>query len=566
MTLVKIFSLFGGIGLFLYGMSIMSTGLKNAAGDQLKRILEHATSNRFVAVLLGLVVTILIQSSSATDMMVIGFVNSGLMTLVQAIGIIMGANIGTTITAQITAFNLGDYAPVILFAGVVMYVFLKKSFIKHVGSIIMGFGMLFLGIVIIKSAIVPLSESEQFIQFLSTLNNPAIAVLFGIIFTAILQSSSSSVVIFQAFAIEGLLSYEMTVYLVIGAAVGSVTPNILASLTTNRNGKRTAVLNLIFNIIRAVIIILLISLFPQILDLIKSLSPNDIGRQVANTHTIFAILAVLLVLPFTNKIVALSQKLIPVKPEETRKIRDRQLLYMTQESGLPPAVALQQAQLEITRLGKIARDNLKNAIDSFFNLNDDEADDVEDVEDTVNYLTHAITDALVKLRTSDMSERERNRVSQMTLVVADIERISDHAENIVEYEAQVKSKKAALSPEALEELKKLADASLLSVDQCLDIFANETFEQLDAAEKQEQYVDDLQKEIVANHVQRLLNTKCNPLGGVVFTDMSSDLERCSDHAINIAFALNDTPQPNRIHHTGHTGDHDVVNPGASQWF
>ena len=566
MTLVKIFSLFGGIGLFLYGMSIMSTGLKNAAGDQLKRILEHATSNRFVAVLLGLVVTILIQSSSATDMMVIGFVNSGLMTLVQAIGIIMGANIGTTITAQITAFNLGDYAPVILFAGVVMYVFLKKSFIKHVGSIIMGFGMLFLGIVIIKSAIVPLSESEQFIQFLSTLNNPAIAVLFGIIFTAILQSSSSSVVIFQAFAIEGLLSYEMTVYLVIGAAVGSVTPNILASLTTNRNGKRTAVLNLIFNIIRAVIIILLISLFPQILDLIKSLSPNDIGRQVANTHTIFAILAVLLVLPFTNKIVALSQKLIPVKPEETRKIRDRQLLYMTQESGLPPAVALQQAQLEITRLGKIARDNLKNAIDSFFNLNDDEADDVEDVEDTVNYLTHAITDALVKLRTSDMSERERNRVSQMTLVVADIERISDHAENIVEYEAQVKSKKAALSPEALEELKKLADASLLSVDQCLDIFANETFEQLDAAEKQEQYVDDLQKEIVANHVQRLLNTKCNPLGGVVFTDMSSDLERCSDHAINIAFALNDTPQPTRIHHTGHTGDHDVVNPGASQWF
>lgn len=240
MTVYEFFSLMGGVGLFLYGMSIMSLGLKNAAGDKMKGILEKATKNRFMAVFVGIAVTLLIQGSSATDMMVISFVNSSLMTLEQAIGVIMGANIGTTITAQITAFNLGAYAPIILCVGALMYLFIKRTTVRHIGSIIMGFGMLFFGISVIKSAIVPLSQSEGFIRFLSTLETPVIAVFFGIAFTALLQSSSSSVVIFQTFAAQGLIGYTITVYLVIGAAIGSVTPNILASLTTNRNGKRTA--------------------------------------------------------------------------------------------------------------------------------------------------------------------------------------------------------------------------------------------------------------------------------------------------------------------------------------
>jgi phosphate:Na+ symporter len=538
MTLLGFFSLLGGVGLFLYGMTVMSTGLKNAAGDQMRVILEHATSNRLVAVLVGIGVTILIQSSSATDMMVIGFVNSGLMTLIQAVGVIMGANIGTTITAQITAFNLGAYAPLILFVGAIMYLFLKKNLVKHIGAIIMGFGMLFLGISIIKSAIVPLSESAAFVNFLTTLSNPAMAVIFGVLFTALLQSSSSSVVIFQTFAVQGLLSYQMTVYLCIGAAIGSVFPNILASLTTNRNGKRTACLNLLFNLFRAAILIVLINIFPGILQFIQNMSPADIGRQVANTHTIFAIVAVLIEMPFAGRIVALSQKIIPVRPEEARKLEDRKLQYMIAQPGdLIPAVAIKQARLEISRMGKLARDNLQLAVDSFFSLDDDKAAEVEDIEDTVNYLNHAITDQLVKLRTLDMSDRDRNRISQMTLVVADIERLSDHAENIVEYEAQVKSKKATLSQEALEELKSLAEASIRSVDLCLHIFAEEDFDQIQQAEDLEDYVDELQKEIVNNHVSRLMDSRCDPLGGVVFTDMSTDLERCSDHAINIATAL-----------------------------
>ncbi len=232
MTLYGFFSLLGGVGLFLFGMSMMSSGLRQAAGNKLRSILERATANRFVAIAVGVLVTLLVQSSSATDMMVISFVNSGLMTLAQAIGVIMGANIGTTVTAQITAFNLGAYAPFILFTGAILYLFVKNNTTKHIGAIILGFGMLFFGISVIKSAIAPLSQSTPFITFLTTLENPAIAVLFGVAFTALLQSSSSSVVIFQTFAIQGLISYDMTVYLVIGAAIGSVTPNLLASLTT----------------------------------------------------------------------------------------------------------------------------------------------------------------------------------------------------------------------------------------------------------------------------------------------------------------------------------------------
>lgn len=539
MTSYEMFTLMGGVGLFLYGMSIMSQGLKNAAGDKMKTILEYATANRMVSVIVGILVTLLIQSSSATDMMVISFVNSGLMTLAQAIGVIMGANIGTTITAQITAFNLGAYAPIILFVGAVMFLFLKRKVVKHIGSIIMGFGMLFFGIAIIKGAIVPLSESEGFISFLTTLSNPIIAVLFGILFTALLQSSSSSVVIFQTFAVQGLLSYEMTVYLVIGAAIGSVTPNILASLTTNRNGKRTAVLNLLFNVIRAILMILLINLIPGFLTFIKGLTPNSIGHQVANTHTIFAIISVILELPFAGLIVRLSQKVIPVLPEENKKLEDRKLHYMVENDSLPSSVAIGQARMEITRMGKITLDSMKNAIDAFFTQDEKLADSVRETEDTVDHLTDAITERLIALRSQGYYDKDMVKISQMILVVSDIERISDHAENIVEYLDLIKSRKATISEQGLSELRLLADATLKSIKKSMIIFATEDYDKIPEAEELEQTVDRIQTEIVNSHIERLMKDSCNPAGGVIFTDMSTDLERSSDHAINVACALAD---------------------------
>ncbi len=537
MTIIEFFSLLGGVGLFLYGMTVMSTGLQNAAGDKLRTLLEKVTSNKVMAVLLGIAVTVLIQSSSATDMMVIGFVNSGLMQLTEAIAVIMGANIGTTITAQITAFDLTAFAPVLLFAGTIMYLFIKKQTTKHIGSIIMGFGMLFVGIGLIKSAIKPLSQSAAFISFLDNLKNPMVAILFGLIFTALLQSSSSSVVIFQAFAMQGILEYHTAVYLIIGAAVGSVTPNILAGLTANRNGKRTAILNLNFNLLRAIIITTLVTVFPQILDFICALSPNDVGRQVANTHTLFALFSVIVMLPFSEKIVHLSEMIIPVLPEENRSRKEMQLLYMVETENTLPSVLIAQAVKEVERLGKIARDNLEDSVECFFAKEDDLIEKVETSEAICDFLTREISERLIKLRSLDLSAADAFRATQLTIIASNFERISDHAENIIEYRQKIGRAKDNMSKPARKEIKAITDATLKTIDMSIEIFTTENFSLLPACEAQEELVDQIQSEMIENHVTRLMKGKCDPAAGVVFTDMSTDLERCSDHAINIATAL-----------------------------
>ena len=543
MTIWEMISMLGGVGLFLYGMTAMSTGLKNAAGDKLRGILERVTTNRVAAVLIGILVTVLIQSSSATDMMVIGFVNSGLMSLSQAIGVIMGANIGTTVTAQITAFNLTAFAPLLLFAGCVMNLFAKKATLRHIGSIILGFGMLFVGIGLIKTSISSLADEPVFISFLSTMDHPAVAVLFGIAFTALLQSSSSSVVIFQAFAVEGLLSYHQCVYLVIGAAVGSVTPNLLASLTTDRNGKRTALLNLFFNLLRAALLLTLITLFPAILEGIRSLSPNDVARQIANTHTLFAVFAVLVMLPFSDLLVRLSQRLLPLLPSEQRIQEQQRLVYLVNAEKNLPVIALRQGMLEINRMGRIARDNLDTALQYFFDpAQSDLFVQVEANEQTVDYLNHAISDKLVQLRSLNLSDRDVFRLSKMMQVVSNYERVSDHAENIIEFAEKLKNAGGQISDAAMQELRVMGDAVLETLDVSMRVFEKEDFSLLPKAEALEQRVDDMEEQYVQNHINRLMTTACDPLGGVIFTDMCTDLERCSDQAINVATALTHMPK------------------------
>lgn len=541
MSIAGIFSLLGGVGLFLFGMNIMSSGLKNACGDNLQSILEKATKNKIIAMFVGLGMTILIQSSSATNVMVIGFVNSSMMTLAQAIGVIMGANIGTTITAQITAFNISTFTPLLLFGGAIVFLFIKKNILKHIGTIILGFGMLFQGITIMKAAIAPLSESKEFVDFLSQLSNPVLALIFGIAFTALLQSSSSSTVIFQAFVVQGLLDYDVAVYLLIGAVIGAVTPNILAGLTGNRNGKRCSILNLLINVIHAGIILVLIHVFPQILSFIQNLSPNDIGRQVANTHTIFAIIAVVVEMFFTKYIIKLAYRIMPLKPEETKAMEDRNLVYMTQYAKVPNSVALHQAQLEVSRMGRIAAENLEEAIDCFFDYAAVKAEHVRSREETVNYLNHAITDAIVMLRNTDLSTDHLKRLSMLTIAITDIERVSDHAENIVEYIEQLRSKKAEMSEDAVSELKEMADNTLHAVTLAIDIFSTEDYSKLDKIEWLESQVDDQEKTLINNHVERLMRSKCDPLAGVIFSDLVTDFERCSDHAINLAYALKERP-------------------------
>lgn len=537
MTIVETFSLLGGVGLFLFGMTVMSSGLKGACGDNLQGILERATRNKLLAVGVGVLITMLIQSSSATDVMVIGFVNSGLMTLYQAIGVIMGANIGTTITAQMTAFNLSTYTPFILFVGAVLYLFVKKEILKYIGSVLMGFGMLFQGIGMMKAAIAPLAQSQAFITFLSALSNPLITVLFGVAFTALLQSSSSATVIFQAFAVQGIIEYKICVYLIIGAAIGSVTPNLLASLTTNRNGKRSAILNLLFNIFRAVILLTLITIFPVILELIQKLSPGDVGRQIANTHTIFAIFAVVIMLPFSDFIVRLSMKILPELPEEKRKEEERKLLYMVNTTNIPTALAVTQAKQEISRMAVLAYDNLKTALESFFEKDADKASLVVEREQTVNYLNTAIIDKLVELNTMMMSQKDMNKIYHLILTVTDLERISDHAKNIIEYARDLQDRKVELSEEAQKELKLMGEQCLKSVEECISIFVTEEYERLSEAQRLEEMVDETEERVVNAHIERVMEGICSPQADVIFKDMTSDLERCSDHAINIAFSL-----------------------------
>ncbi|MCD8130846.1 MAG: Na/Pi cotransporter family protein [Lachnospiraceae bacterium] len=546
MSIGDIFSLFGGVGLFLFGMSMMSSGLRSACGDNLQKILERATRNKITAVLMGILVTMLIQSSSATDVMVIGFVNSGMMTLSQAIGVIMGANIGTTITAQITAFDLGTWAPFILFVGAVMYLFFKKQVIKHIGSIIMGFGMLFQGISLMKSAIAPLASTVVFQNLLATMSNPFLIVLFGVAFTALLQSSSSATVIFQAFAVEGLISYYTCVYLLIGSAIGSVTPNFLASLTTNRNGKRTALLNLLFNLIRAALLMAVIGIFPQILNFIQYISGDDVGRQVANTHTLFAIFAVIVMLPFSEYIVRLAQKLMPAKKSELQDEDDRRLQFMTNVEELPTAVAISQAKKEIARMGSISVGNLAMALESFFELDEEKAARVLEVEETVNYLDNAIISRLVQLRTMNISQRDMNRVYHLILSVADIERISDYAENISGYGNQLRAEKAALSEDARKDLMDLSELCLEDINLCLEIFENDEYHKLHEVEELESDMEERLEEIKDNHVKRLLNATCKPIVDVIFTDLLTDLERSAAHADNVAYALSPQNQVQRL--------------------
>lgn len=538
MKLTEVLSMLGGIGLFLYGMTLMSTGLKNAAGDRLRQILERVTSNRLAALLVGLVVTLLIQSSSATDMMLIGFVDSGLMPLAQAFGVILGANIGTTVTAQITAFDLTALAPFLLFVGCVIVLFVKKPFIQSISTVVLGFGMLFVGIGMMKGAIAPLSRTPAFIALVSALDNPIAGILFGIGFTALLQSSSSSVVIFQTFAQQGMLSYNETVWLVIGAAIGSVTPNLLASITASREGKRTALLNLFFNLFRACLISTLILLFPKILTAIQSLSPGDVARQVANTHTLFAITAAIIALPMQPLFLRLTHLVFPPLPEETRLKEQKSLAYLEHMEKYPDSVAIHEAQLEVNRMGNFARENLGIAIEYFFNPSDvEKGKRVAEFESVVDYLNQAITDKLISLRSRNLSEKDIFRLTKMTQVTSNYERISDHAENIAEFTDRIKNENAVISEAGLSELRQMSDTVLKTLDVSMDVYSNNHLERLPEAEAYEQQVDDMQALFIEHHINRLMESKCDPLGGVIFTDMCTDLERCSDQAINIATAL-----------------------------
>lgn len=530
-------SLLGGVGLFLYGMTLMASGIRHACGHRLQKILERATKSPMRALLVGTGLTVLVQSSSATGAMVISFVSSGFMTLVQAAGVTLGANIGTTITAQVTAFNLTAYAPLMVFAGALLALFVKEGLAKHIGAFILGFGMLFQGIGFMKSAIAPLATLPAFTRTVQELSDPFLLILIGTVFTALLQSSSSSTVIIQAFAVEGLIDFPAAVYLLLGAAIGAVAPNFLSALTTNRDGKRTAMINLVFNLFRTVLVLAVIKLIPATLSGIQALSPGDVARQVANAHTLFALVSALVALPFTGLLVRAVQKIMPLQEDELRQRDAFRLHYMNNIKGMPGSIALKQAKKELSRMGHIALDNLEMAVACFFEPSPEKVKFVAENEEVMDWLDRAIIAELSKIKSAELSKQDMDTVYHMTLTVSDMERLSDYAENLAEHAVRMQQEKTVISEIGRAELKDMSDLTLQSVRLCMEIFDSEDYDRLPEAEALEQAVDNKQEEIVNSHVKRLMKKTCDPLGGVIFTDFTTEMERCSDHGLNIAYSL-----------------------------
>lgn len=540
-TVYGIFLLLGGIGLFLYGINFTSKSLEDAAGDNLRKILEKATSKSYIAFLIGILVTALIQSSGAASVITVGFVSAGFMELSKALYIMLGANIGTTITSQIIAFKIDSVAPLILFIGAALLLFVKRRVVKKIGSIILGFGLLFVGILIMNTAVNKLPFDKIITDFLATFGNPFICFGLGVLVTALIQSSSASIGILQVLvstsAVASGIALRDVAYIIIGMNVGAVMPVILVSFNANRRSKRTAAASVISKLLGAALFTVLLLIFPGIVDLIIRISsPENVSRQIANFHLAFNLIANFAVLPLCKPICRLVTKLMP--DDEKEEYTSKKLVYISQNSLINPAVAIKQVKQEVMRMAYIARDNIKLSLESFFEVDVDKAERVLEVEKTINYLNHEITGFLVQLHGKALFDADIAEAGIMLRVVADIERIGDHAENIAEYAEELKNSDASLSTEGLAELRAIAERSMQTLELSIEVYEKREFDRLGEVSTLEEDVDQMQEQFIENHILRLKSEKCDPRGGVIFTDMITDLERCSDHAINIAYAIN----------------------------
>lgn len=533
------FLLLGGIGLFLYGISFMTQSLEKAAGDNLRTILEKMTSKGIFALLVGTAVTVLIQSSGATSVMVVGFVNAGLMNLAQSLYIMLGANIGTTITGQIIAFKITAIAPLILFIGMVLYMFVKNSVMQKIGGVVLGFGMLFVGIYVMGMAVDALALETVVSAFLNKFSNPLLSLLFGFVITAIIQSSSASIGILQViFAASAIPAEQLNTvfYIILGMNIGACSPVVIAAIGSNTNCKQSALANFISKVVSAVLFMIFIMLIPKFSQFIVNLSPNSVARQIANFHTLFNIVSSALLFPFVGLISKLVTKIVPADEEEEKE--SKKLIYINSEIMLTPSIAVTQAKREVVRMAEMTYKNIKLSLKAFFGSNVALTEKVFETEKTINFLNHEITAFLIQLYGKSLSPKELESVAMMFHVVADIERIGDHAENIAEYAIETKNMNVDFNEVALKELEEISEKSIDVFKKAIDVYTNELFDELQNVSGMEEHVDDLQKNFIEDHIERLKKGYCSPRSGVIFTDMVSDMERCADHAINIAYSIN----------------------------
>ncbi|MGL5245904.1 MAG: Na/Pi cotransporter family protein [Sarcina sp.] len=525
LTLIK---LAGGLGLFLYGMKLMGDGLENAAGDRLKGILEKITSNPIMAVLMGALVTMVVQSSSATTVMVVGFVNAGLMNLAQAAGVIMGANVGTTITAQLVAFKFDGIAPLFIAIGVVILMSAKERKRREIANIILGFGILFMGMEIMSGAMKPLSDSQMFKDLIIAIGgNRFIGVLAGLALTAILQSSSATTGILIALASTGSITIDIALPILFGCNIGTCVTALLASIGTNKTAHKAAAIHLIFNILGTLIFIPFIR---PLGELVTKMSPGDVQRQVANAHTIFNITATLVLLPLTKVIIKVVNKLITGED----KIEHVGATYIDDRLLETPVIAAGQVIKETIRMATMAKENLQLSMDAFNKNDENLVKKVYDKEKIINILEEEITSYLVKLSKCDLSAKENNIVAATFHIVTDIERIGDHAENIADLTLEKIGKNLKYSEGAIKELDYVYLQTLKALELSIEAYENRDIQKAGEIYSVEQKIDSSQKEFRDNHIKRLNKGLCNAYEGAIFMDLLSNLERIGDHSTNIA--------------------------------
>lgn len=520
--------IFGGLGLFLYGMKLMSDGLENIAGERLKGILEKITSNKIMGVLVGTIVTAVIQSSSATTVMVVSFVNAGLMSLVQATGVILGSNVGTTITAQIVSFNLEVVAPIFIGIGAILMLSSKKKKIKDIAVISVGFGILFMGMGLMSSSMKPIAELEIFKEIIIIMGRYSIlGVLVGVIMTAIVQSSSATTSILVALAAAGTIDMKIAFPIVLGCNIGTCVTAIIASLTANKTAKKAALLHLLFKIFGTIIFL---PLSVYVVKVVAYLTPNNLGRQVANAHTIFNIVITLVVLPISGYFVKFVNKVLP--DEEEKEVCGA--IYLDKKLLETPVVASTQVIKETIRMAKISRDNFQLAMKAFFYGDYENIKGVYENENIINTLEREITEYLIALSQHNLPKENAELVSEVYHTINDIERIGDHAENIVELATSKFNNNIEMSKQALKEIEEIFEATLDSLDIAIKCFSNYDINNDKVVNEVEDRIDMLEKQFRNNNIARLNSKQCYASSGVMFFDLLSNLERIGDHANNIA--------------------------------
>lgn len=535
MGIKDVLALLGGLALFLYGMQMMSNGLEAAAGNRMKAILERLTSNRVKGVLVGAGITAVIQSSSATTVMVVGFVNSGLMTLKQAVWVIMGANIGTTITGQLIALDIGAIAPVFAIAGVVAIMFVKNEKVHHISSIFAGLGILFMGMDMMGNAMEPLQDSAAFIQFMTTFKNPLVGILIGAVFTAVIQSSSASVGILQALAGTGMIPLSSAVYILFGQNIGTCITAVLASIGMKVNAKRTTIIHLMFNIFGSVLFTVVCLVTPFV-RWMEALAPGNPVSQIANVHTVFNIVTTLILLPFGTYMAAAAEKILP----DSRKEEDEEyrLKYITRFEPSyaigQAAVAISQVKNEVGRMQVMVEKNISSAYNVLIKYNDKELKKIDERETYIDYLNAEISSYIVSLMANEMSLADSRQINGYYVVISNLERLGDHAVNLAGYAKELKGWDAGFSETAREELEIMKKQCMDALDIVKEMLPGNSGVILEKASAMEQKIDDTRDKYFKKQMQRLKKGKCKPQTGIIFTEILTDFERMGDHVKNIA--------------------------------